>query len=110
MKFTLSWLKDYLDTDASLEQIAETLTDMGLEVEDITDPARDMAGFIVGEVVECGPHPDADKLQVTMVDTGTEKLQVVCGAPNCRLGLKGVFAPAGSYIPGLDITLGKAKI
>lgn len=110
MKFTLSWLKDYLETDASLEQIAETLTSIGLEVEGITDPAKDLQGFVVGEVVECGPHPDADKLQVTMVDTGTEKLQVVCGAPNCRLGLKGVFAPSGSYVPGLDITLGKAKI
>ncbi len=110
MKFTLSWLKDYLDTDAPLEKISETLTAIGLEVEEVSDPAAEFKNFVVGEVVECGQHPDADKLRVATVDTGSEKLQVVCGAPNCRLGMKGVFAPVGSYIPGTDFTLGKAKI
>lgn len=110
MKFTLSWLKDYLDTDANLDEISEKLTSIGLEVDGIENPAEAMTGFVVGEVIACDQHPDADRLKVTTVDTGSEKLQVVCGAPNCRLGLKGVFAPAGSYIAGLDVTLKKTKI
>ena len=111
MKFTLSWLKEYLDTNASLEEICETLTDIGLELEGVEDRAANFAAFTVAEVVDAQPHPDADKLQVLSVNTATEKgLQVVCGAPNARAGMKGIFAPEGSYIPGLDVTLKKAKI
>lgn len=110
MKFTLSWLKEYLDTNASLDEISETLTAVGLEVEEIKDPAKDFDGFIVGHVIACDKHPDADRLNVTTVDTGSEKLQVVCGAPNCHKGMKGVFAPVGSCVPGIDFTLTKAKI
>lgn len=110
MKFPLSWLKDHLDTSATLDEISRKLTAVGLEVEGIKDPARDLAGFVVGHVVSCEKHPDADKLKCLVVDTGTEKLKVVCGAPNARLGLKGVFAPAGSYIPGLNVTLKKTAI
>lgn len=110
MKFTLSWLKDHLETVSDLDAVAAKLTSLGLEVEGVEDPAKMLKGFVVGEVVACARHPDADRLQVTTVDTGTEKLQVVCGAPNCRLGLKTVFAPSGSNIPGLGITLSKTKI
>jgi phenylalanyl-tRNA synthetase beta chain len=110
MKFTLSWLKEHLDTRASPAEIAETLTRIGLEVEDVFDPATVLAPFRVAEVIRCERHPNADKLQVCEVDTGKERLQVVCGAPNARAGLKGVFAPVGSYVPGIDLTLTKAKI
>jgi phenylalanyl-tRNA synthetase beta chain len=110
MKFTLSWLKEHLDTQASVAEIAETLTRIGLEVEEVFDPATALAPFKVAQVIRCEKHPNADKLQVCEVDTGTERLQVVCGAPNARAGLKGVFAPVGSYVPGTDLTLAKAKI
>ena len=110
MKFTLSWLKEFIDTTASLDEIAAKLTAVGLEVENIHDPAKTMAGFVVGHVVSAEKHPDADKLQCLVVDTGKEQLAVVCGAPNARAGMKGVFAPPGSYIPGLDVTLKKAQI
>lgn len=110
MKFTLSWLKDFLDTTASLDEILTTLTDIGLEVEEVIDPAKQLEGFVVAEVKTCEKHPDADRLNVVTIDNGTEELQIVCGAPNCKAGLKGIFAPSGSYIPGLDITLKKAVI
>lgn len=110
MKFPLSWLKEHLDTDATLAEIAEKLTAIGLEVEDITDPAATLKGFVVGHVLSAEKHPDADKLRCLVVDTGTEQLKVVCGAPNAKAGMKGVFAPAGSYIPGLDVTLKKTAI
>ncbi len=110
MKFPLSWLKEYLDTDASLADIAQKLTAIGLEVEGIEDRAATLKGFVVGHVVSAQKHPDADKLQCLVVDTGAEQLKVVCGAPNARQGMKGVFAPAGSYIPGLDVTLKKTAI
>src|SRR3990172_12962225 len=110
MKFTLSWLKEHLDTKASVEKIADTLTRIGLEVEEVFDPAAKFASFRVAKVVRCEKHPNADKLKVCEVDTGTERLQVVCGAPNARAGMKGVFAPVGSYVPGIDLTLTKAKI
>ena len=110
MKFTLSWLKDHLDTKASVAEIADTLTRIGLEVEEVFDPATALAPFKVAKVLKAEKHPNADKLQVCEVDTGTERLQVVCGAPNAREGLKGVFAPVGSYVPGIDLTLTKAKI
>jgi phenylalanyl-tRNA synthetase beta chain len=110
MKFTLSWLKEMIDTQATLQQVSEKLTAIGLEVEGIHDPAKMLHGFVVGHVVSAQKHPDADKLQCLIVDTGTEKLNVVCGAPNAKAGMKGVFAPAGSYIPGSDITLKKSAI
>jgi phenylalanyl-tRNA synthetase beta chain len=110
MKFTLSWLKEHLDTKSSVETIAETLTRIGLEVEKVFDPATALKPFRVAEVVKCEKHPNADKLSVCEVDTGKERLQVVCGAPNARAGMKAVFAPVGSYIPGSGLTLTKAKI
>ena len=110
MKFTLSWLKEHLDTDASVDKIADTLTLIGLEVEDVYDPTTALKDFRVAEVLKAERHPNADKLQVLEVNTGKECLQVVCGAPNARAGMKGVFAPVGTYVPGLDFTLTKAKI
>jgi phenylalanyl-tRNA synthetase beta chain len=110
MKFTLSWLKDHLDTTADVKTIAETLTRIGLEVEHVEDKAAALAGFIVARIITAEPHPGADKLQVCSVDTGKETLQVVCGAPNARAGLIGVFAPPDTYVPGSGITLKIAKI
>ncbi len=110
MKFTLSWLKDHLETDASLDEISTRLTDIGLEVEAITDRAASLAGFCVAEILSAEPHPDADRLKLCRVDTGSEVLQVVCGAPNARAGLKGVFAPPGSTIPTSGMRLKKTKI
>ena len=110
MKFTYAWLKEHLDTKARVEKIADTLTRIGLEVEELFDPSVKLAPFRVAEVVKCEKHPNADKLSVCEVDTGKERLQVVCGAPNARAGMKGVFAPVGSYVPGIDLTLTKAKI
>ncbi|HSA79915.1 MAG TPA: phenylalanine--tRNA ligase subunit beta [Geminicoccaceae bacterium] len=110
MKFTLSWLKEHLDTKAKVREIADTLTRIGLEVEEMFDPATALAAFRVAEVVKCEKHPNADKLSVCEVDTGKERIQVVCGAPNARAGMKGVFAPVGAYVPGIDLTLTKAKI
>src|SRR4249919_4291733 len=110
MKVTLAWLKDHLDTKASVAEIVDTLTRIGLEVEEVFDPATALSTFRVAQVLKCEKHPNADKLQVCEVDTGAERLQVVCGAPNARAGLKGVFAPVGSYVPGIDLTLTRAKI
>jgi phenylalanyl-tRNA synthetase beta chain len=105
VKFSLSWLKQHLATDASAAEIAEKLTMIGLEVDAVIDRATRLRDFVVGEVVEARPHPNADKLRVCIVEIGGERLQVVCGAPNARAGLKGVFAPVGSFIPGTGITL-----
>jgi phenylalanyl-tRNA synthetase beta chain len=110
MKFTLSWLKEHLETPATAAAIAERLTMIGLEVEGILDRAKGFENFTTARVVEAKPHPNADKLKLCVVDTGRETLQVVCGAPNARAGLIGVFAPAGSFIPGTGITLKKAAI
>lgn len=110
MKFTLSWLKDYLDTDATLDEISAKLTEIGLEVEAVEDRAAIYAPFKVAEVLDAQPHPDADRLKVCQVKTAGGVVQVVCGAPNARTGMKAVFAPAGTYIPGLDVTLKKSKI
>jgi phenylalanyl-tRNA synthetase beta chain len=111
MKFTLSWLKDHLDTTEPVEAIAEALTRIGLEVEGIEDKAKALAAFTVAHVIEARQHPNADRLRVCLVDTGgAEPVQVVCGAPNARTGMKSVFSPPGTYIPGKDITLGKGVI
>ncbi len=110
MKFTLGWLKDHLETDASLEAILDKLTLIGLEVEEVVDAAVSLADFTVALVVSSEPHPDADKLKVCRVNTGTGEVQVVCGAPNAKAGMKGVFAPAGTYVPGIDLKLKKTKI
>ena len=110
MKFTLSWLKDHLDTEADLEQITDTLTAIGLELEEVVDRAAELADFTVGYVIEAKQHPNADRLRVCIVDTGTEKVQVVCGAPNARTGMKGVFAPVGVTIPGNGMKLKAGKI
>ncbi len=110
MKFTLSWLKDHLQTEAALDEIAAKLTLIGLEVESIADPAAKLADFTVALVLEAVPHPNADKLRVCKVETGSGVVQVVCGAPNARAGLVGVFAAPGTYVPGIDVTLGKATI
>ncbi|HSQ98398.1 MAG TPA: phenylalanine--tRNA ligase subunit beta [Sphingomicrobium sp.] len=111
MKFTLSWLKEHLDTDASAERIAEKLTSIGLEVEEVSNPAEALAPFRVARVLTATKHPQADKLQVLSVDAGTgEQIQVVCGAPNARAGMVGVFGPPGAYVPGSDLTLKVAAI
>ncbi len=111
MKFTLSWLKDHLATDASLDAIVDGLTRVGLEVEGVTDPAAKFAPFVIARVLTAAPHPQADKLQVLSVDTGSgEPVQVVCGAPNARAGLVGVFGAPGAYVPGIDVTLKVAAI
>jgi len=110
MKFTLSWLKDHLDTDATLDQISEKLTDLGLEVEGFDDPSEKFAPFKVAHVISAEQHPDADRLRVCQVDTGSETVQVVCGAPNAKTGIKAIFAPAGAYVPGTDLLLKKGKI
>ena len=110
MKFTLSWLKEHLDTTATLVEVRDALTMLGLEVEGIANPAETLKGFVVGYVVEAVQHPNADRLRVCKVDTGSGVLQVVCGAPNARTGMKGIFAPTGSYIPGTDLHLKASKI
>ncbi len=111
MKFTLSWLKEHLDTDADAETVAETLTRIGLEVESVDNPAAALKPFIIAKVLTATSHPQADKLQVLSVDTGNgPPLQVVCGAPNARAGLVGVFGGPGTYVPGSDFTLKLASI
>jgi phenylalanyl-tRNA synthetase beta chain len=111
MKFTLSWLKEHLDTDASAAEIADKLTMIGLEVESIADKGAQLAPFTIARVISAEKHPDADRLRVCMVDTGQgDPVQVVCGAPNARSGMIGVFVPPGAYIPGKDITLSIGKI
>ena len=110
MKFTLSWLKDWLETDADLATIAETLTNIGLEVEGLSNPAEALAPFKVAKVLTAEKHPQADKLQVLSVDAGEGPVQVVCGAPNARAGMLGVFGAPGAYVPGSDLTLKVAAI
>ena len=106
MKFTLAWLKEHLDTDRELRAITDKLTMIGLEVERLEDKTAALAPFVIAHVVEAKQHPNADRLQVCMVDTGMgDPVQVVCGAPNARTGMKGVFVPPGAYIPGKDLTL-----
>ena len=110
MKFTLAWLKEHLETSATLEEITFALTDLGLEVESVTNPAEALAAFTVGEVLEAHPHPDADKLRVCRVLTADGEKQIVCGAPNARAGIKVVVAEPGDYIPGIDTTIKVGKI
>ncbi len=110
MKFTLSWLKDHLDTDASVDEITEALTDLGLEVEEVVNPADRLAGFTLGHVKHAEKHPDADKLRVCTVATDEGDLQIICGAPNAREGITVVVCKPGMYIPGLDITISVGKI
>jgi len=105
MKFTLSWLKDHLETDATIDEISVALTDLGLEVESIEDKAAGLAAFKVAYVIDAQPHPNADKLRVCQVDTGNGTIQVVCGAPNARTGMKAVFAPSGTTVPGTGLLL-----
>ncbi len=111
MKFTLEWLQDHLDTDASVDEIAATLTTVGLEVEGVEQQGAALAAFVTAHIVSAEQHPNADKLRVCKVDAGTgELIDVVCGAPNARTGLKSVFAFPGTYIPGKDMTIGKGNI
>ncbi|MES0129236.1 phenylalanine--tRNA ligase subunit beta [Mesorhizobium sp. M0029] len=111
MKLTLSWLKDHLDTDATLNEIVERLTSIGLEVEHVDDKAG-LKPFVIAKVLTAVQHPDADRLRVLTVDTGNgaAPVQVVCGAPNARAGLIGAFAAPGAYVPGIDVTLTVGKI
>ena len=110
MKFTLSWLKEHLDTDASLDEIVERLTMTGLEVESVDDKAA-LKPFVIARVLTAEQHPDADRLRVLSVDTGSgDPVQVVCGAPNARAGLVGAFAAPGTYVPGIDVTLSVGTI
>src|ERR671936_1239598 len=111
MKFTLAWLKEHLDTDAPLAAIVDKLTMIGLEVEHVVDRGKMLAPFTIARVISAEQHPNADRLRVCMVDTGSgDPVQVVCGAPNARAGMKGVFSPPGSFIPGKKITLGIGTI
>ena len=112
MKFTLSWLKEHLDTDEPLDKLADKLTMIGLEVESIDDKAKALAPFSIARVISAEQHPNADRLRVCMVDTGDggAPVQVVCGAPNARAGLISVFSPPGTFIPGKNITLGVGTI
>ena len=111
MKFSLSWLKEHLDTDADADGVADTLNRIGHEVERIDNPAEALAPFRVAKILTAVPHPQADKLQVLTVDSGDgQPLQVVCGAPNARAGMIGVFGGPGAYVPGSDMTLKQAVI
>ena len=114
MKFTLSWLKDHLETDATLDEIVERLTSIGLEVESVDDKAA-LKPFVIARVLTAVQHPDADRLRVLSVDAGPgvnngAPIQVVCGAPNARAGLVGAFAAPGTYVPGIDVTLSVGRI
>ena len=111
MKFTLSWLKEHLDTSEPLAALADKLTMIGLEVENIEDKGKALGAFVIAKVLDAKQHPNADRLRVCIVDTGTgQPIQVVCGAPNARTGMTGVFSPPGTYIPGKKITLGVGTI
>ena len=110
MKFTLSWLKNHLETTASLDEILYALTDLGLEVEGVENPGERLGAFSIGYVKTAEKHPDADKLNVCMVDTGKETTQIICGAPNARAGIKVVVASPGTYVPGIDTTISVGKI
>jgi len=111
VKFTLPWLKEHLDTTASLPEIVDTLTMIGLDVENVEDHAALLKPFVIANVLSAEKHPNADRLRVCMVDIGDGKpIQVVCGAPNARAGMKGVFSAPGTLIPGKNITLAVGTI
>ncbi len=110
MKFTLSWLKDHLETEASLDEILYALTDLGLEVEEVEDRAARLSAFTLAKVLHAEQHPDADKLRVCRVLTDEGEKQIVCGAPNAREGITVVLCKPGDYVPGIDVTLGVGKI
>lgn len=110
MKFTINWLKEHLDTSASLNEILEALTMAGLEVEEVHNPGQDLHAFPIVDVLEAAPHPNADRLKVLKVNTGSQTVTVVCGDPTVEVGTKGVLARPGVYVPGLDITMKVSKI
>ncbi|QJF52732.1 phenylalanine--tRNA ligase subunit beta [Roseobacter ponti] len=110
MKFTLSWLKDHLETKATLDEILYALTDLGLEVEGVEDRAARLKDFTLGYVASAEKHPDADRLRVCQVDTDEGQKQIICGAPNAREGITVVIAKPGVYVPGIDTTIGVGKI
>jgi len=115
VKFTLSWLKDHFETTASLDEIVDKLTMIGLEVENVEDKAALLKPFVIANVISAEKHPNADRLRVCLVDIGQvakgeKPIQVVCGAPNARGGMKGVFSPPGTFIPGKNITLAVGTI
>jgi phenylalanyl-tRNA synthetase beta chain len=110
MKFTLSWLKDHLDTSASLEALTAKLSAVGLEVESVDDAGARLAPFTVARVIAAKPHPNADRLSVCTLDTGAGVVEVVCGAANAKTGMIGVFAPVGSRIPGTDAVLERRTV
>lgn len=110
MKFTLSWLKTHLDTTASVDALSTKLTDIGLEVEGVHNPGEALAPFLIAQIISAEQHPNADRLRVCQVNIGKETVQVVCGAPNARAGLKTVFGAPGTFVPGANITLKISKI
>lgn len=110
MKFTLSWLKEHLDTEASLDEITYALTDLGLEVEGVVNPAAKLAPFTIAKVIAAEQHPDADRLRVCRVVSDEGEKQIVCGAPNARAGITVVLCKPGDYVPGIDVTLSVGKI
>ena len=110
MKFTLPWLKNHLETNASLNEIAKNLTEIGLEVENITDPTSDLKDFTVAKIISVKKHPDADRLHLCEVDIGGEIKDVVCGATNARKNLLTIYAPIGSIIPKSNMEIKKVKI
>lgn len=110
MKFTLNWLKDHLDTSASLNEITDALTSLGLEVESVTDFSKQLSPFKVAKILHAEQHPQADRLRVCKVDTGSEQLQIVCGAPNARAGISVVLAPIGAVIPTNGLVIKKSAI
>jgi len=110
MKFTLSWLYEHLNTKVDINIIKNTLTNIGLEVESIEDRSKELKPFTVAKVIKVNKHPDADRLKVCNIKTNKGDFQVVCGAPNAREGMLGVFAPENSFIPGTKVKLKKYKI
>src|SRR3954451_8062402 len=105
MKFTLSWLREHLDTTATVDQVVDAMTMAGLEVEHVENPAAKLAAFTVAKIVEAVQHPNADRLRVCQVDTVDGRKEIVCGAPNARAGLTTIYAPIGAYVPGSGVTL-----
>ena len=110
MKFTLSWLRDHLATEASVAEIADTFTDLGLEVEEVVNPLDVLGEFTIAYVKQAEQHPEADRLRVCVVETDEGDKQIICGAPNARAGIHVVLAKPGMYIPGIDTTISVGKI